>query len=159
MKAEINKRVELIQVLPYLAQEQGKTVQHLENKTYSKSIADWLGPYKDHAAVKITKKLITENSFIHIRPLMAILELENILNEDSHKLKLWAVETVRFAEESRFEDFFHAQGDYYAGNYGFRIAQTAYTVRCMPVYDEKGEPNGRLDYFAMGSMRNFYFYR
>ncbi len=61
MKAEINKRGEFIQVLLYLAQEQGKTVQHLENKTYSKSIADWFGTYKDHAAVKIIALLCRDS--------------------------------------------------------------------------------------------------
>lgn len=191
MKAEINRRVELVQVLLYLAQEQTATVQYLENKIYSKSISDWFGPYKDHAAVKITKKLITEDYFFHIRPLKAILNLENILKDDSHSLNLWARETVSFAEESRFDDFFHTQEGYYkgilayvnscdfdtwiayietyfkskpdefhlilcpiAGNYGFGISQgeknIAYTVRCMPRYDENGKPDGKFDFFAMG---------
>lgn len=113
MKAEINKRVELVQVLLYLAKEQASTVQYLENKIYSKSISDWFGSYKDHAAVKITKKLITEDYFFHIRPLEAILNLENILKDASHKLNLWARETVSFAEESRFNDFFRTQKNYY----------------------------------------------
>lgn len=191
MKAEINRRVELVQVLLYLAKEQETTVQYLENKIYSKSISDWFGSYKNHASVKITKKLITEDSFFHIRPLKAILNLENILKEDSHKLNLWARETVSFAEESRFDDFFHTQESYYkgilayvnscdfdtwiayietyfkskpdefhlilcpiAGNYGFGISQgeknIAYTVRCMPRYDENGKPDEKFDFFAMG---------
>lgn len=114
MKAEIDKRVELVQVLLYLAGEQEKTVQYLENKIYLERISDWFEPYKDHAAVKITKKLITENHFFHIRPLEAILDLENILNNDSHKLNVWARETARFARESGFDDFFRAQGGFYA---------------------------------------------
>ena len=36
MKAEINKRVELVQILLYLAQEQEKTVQYINNKTYER---------------------------------------------------------------------------------------------------------------------------
>lgn len=191
MKAEINKRVELVQVLLYLAKEQEKTVQYLENKIYSKSISDWFEPYKDHAAVKITKKLITEHYFFHIRPLKAILNMENILNDDSHELNLWISETVKFAEESGFDNFFRTQNEYYegilayvnscdfdtwityienyfksrpdefhliicpiAGNYGFNISQgernIAYTVRCMPKYDENGKPDRKFDFFAMG---------
>lgn len=191
MKAEINKQVELVQILLYLAREQEKTMQYLNNKTYSKNISDWFETYKDHAAVQITKKLITENFFFHIRPLKAILNLENILNDVSHELHLWGVETVRFAEESRFDDFFRTQSDYYAsileyinscdfgtwisyienyfksnpdefhliicpiaGNYGFNISlgekKIAYTVRCMPYYDENGNPKWQFDFFAKG---------
>ena len=191
MKAEINKRVELVQILLYLADEQEKTVQYLENKVYLKSISDWFKPYNDHAAVKITKKLIREDYFYHIRPLRAILDLENILNDDLHKLNSWARETVRFSRESGFDDFFHTQNGHYAeileyvsscdfdtwiayienyfkgkpeefhliicpiaGNYGFNISwgekKIAYTVRFEPKYDEKGQPDGKFDYFAMG---------
>lgn len=55
MKAEISKRIELVQILLYLAREQEKTVQFLNNKTYLTNISDWFEPYKDHAAVQITK--------------------------------------------------------------------------------------------------------
>ncbi len=191
MKAEINKQIELVQILLYLAREQEKTVQHLNNKDYLKNISDWFEPYKDHAAVQITKELITENYFFHIRPLKAILNLENILNDDSHELHLWAVATAKFAEESSFDDFFHKQNAYYAsileyinscdfdtwisyienyfksnpdefhllicpiaGNYGFNIVlgekKIAYTVRCMPYYDENGTPDWQFDFFAKG---------
>ncbi|MCH5273199.1 MAG: DUF4932 domain-containing protein [Lachnospiraceae bacterium] len=115
MQAEINKQVELVQVLLYLADEQEHTVQYLENKIYSKSISDWFKSYKAHAAVKTTKKLITENNFFHIRPLRAVLDMKNILQDDLHEFNLWAEETVRFAEESRFDDFFGTQNNYYAG--------------------------------------------
>lgn len=191
MKAEINKRVELVQVLLFLAQEQEKTVQYLDNKVYSESISRWFEPYKNHGAVKLTKKLISEKNFYHIRPLEAIMNLENILGDDSHEFHIWAGETERFAEESGFEDFFRTQNKYYAGileyvntcdfdtwitfieayfksrpeefhliicpiagNYGFNISQgnrkIAYTVRCMPKYNKKGEPDDKFDYFAMG---------
>lgn len=191
MKAEISKRIELVQILLYLAREQEKTVQFLNNKTYLTNISDWFEPYKDHAAVQITKKLITENYFFHIRPLKAILNLENILSDDSHELHLWAVATARFTEESNFYDFFHTQSVYYesileyinscdfdtwisyvenyfksdpdefhliicpiAGNYGFNIVREekkiAYTVRCMPYYDENGNPDWQFDFFAKG---------
>ena len=119
MKAEINKQIELVQILLYLAGEQEKTVQCLNNKTYLKNISDWFETYKDHAAVQITKKLITENYFFHIRPLKAILNLENILKDDSHELHLWAVKTTQFAEESCFDDFFHTQNTYYASILGY----------------------------------------
>lgn len=86
MKAEINKQVELVQALLYLADEQEKTIQSINNRTYLKDISDWLKPYKAHAAVQITKKLIQEKHFFHTRPLRAILNLENILNDASHEL-------------------------------------------------------------------------
>lgn len=114
MKAEINKRVELVQILLYLADEQEKTVQYLDNKVYLSSISDWFSPYKNHMAVRITKNLVRENDFFHIRPLKAILDLENILNDELHELNLWAGETMRFARESRFDDFFNAQNAHYA---------------------------------------------
>ncbi len=191
MKAEINKQIELVQTLLYLADEQEKTVQCINNHTYLKNISDWFETYKAHAAVQITKRLITENHFFHIRPLRAILNLENILNDDSHELHLWALETARFEKESNFDDFFNTQNAYYtsilehinscdldtwvyyienyfksnpdkfhliicplAGNYGFNIARgdknIAYTVRCMPYYDEDGNPKWEFDFFAKG---------
>lgn len=189
MKAEINSRVEFVQILLYLANEQEKTVQCLNNKMYSKSISDWFAPYKYHTAVQITKKLITESYFFHIRPLKAILNLENILHDDSHDLNLWANEVVRFAKESDFDGFFRTQSEYYenilehinscdfdtwisyidnyfksspndfhliicpiAGNYGFNISRgeqnIAYTVCCMPHYENDGTFNWHFDYFA-----------
>lgn len=181
MKAEINKQIELVQILLYLAGEQEKTVQCLNNKTYLKNISDWFETYKDHAAVQITKKLITETYFFHIRPLKAILNLENILKDDSHELHLWAVKTTQFAEESCFDDFFHTQNTYYAsmlgyinscddefhliicpiaGNYGFNIAlgekKIAYTVRYMPYYDENGKPSGCLIFLPRESRTNMH---
>lgn len=191
MKAEINKQVELVQVLLYLAEEQDKTVQYLDNKTYSESISKWFEPYKDHAAIKITKGLITEKSFFHIRPLKAIMNLDKIQSDDSHDLNIWARETMEFAAKSDFDAFFQIQNGYYskileyvnscdfdtwiayienyfqsspdefhliicpiAGNYGFSLLQEgkkiAYTVRCMPKYDEFGKPDRKFDFFAMG---------
>lgn len=115
MKAEINKQVELVQTLLFLAEEQEKTVQYLANKVYLQKITDWFEPYKDHPAVKITKRLITDDYFFHIRPLQAILDMENILADESDMLHLWAEETTRFAAESGFDDFFRTQSEYYAG--------------------------------------------
>lgn len=191
MKAEISKQIELVQILLYLAEEQEKTEQCLNNKAYSKNISNWFETYKNHAAVQITKKLIVENHFFHIRPLKAILNLENILNDDLNELHLWAMETARFARESNFDEFFRTQNAYYtsilkyinscdfdtwisyienyfksnpdefhliicpiAGNYGFNIKlrekKIAYTVRCMPYYDEYGNPEWLFDFFAKG---------
>ena len=93
--------------------EQEKTIQYLENKSYLRSISDWFLPYKDHAAVRVTKELVREDNFFHIRPLKAVLDLESILNDDSHVLNPWARETVRFARESRFDEFFHTQKEQY----------------------------------------------
>lgn len=68
MKPESNKQIELVQTLLYLAREQEKTIQYLANKTYTKSISDWFRSYRDHAAVKITKRLITEDYFFSHPP-------------------------------------------------------------------------------------------
>lgn len=191
MKAKINKQIELVQILLYLAEEQEKTVQCLNNKIYLKNIFNWFNTYRGHSAVQITKKLITENYFFHIRPLKAILNLENILKDDSHELHIWATETEQFVKESDFDNFFRSQSAYYesilkninscdfdtwisyienyfksnpdefhliicpiAGNYGFSVVQgekkIAYTVRCMPYYDENGNPSWEFDFFAKG---------
>ena len=37
-----------------------------------------------------------------------------------------------------------------AGNYGFNIRNTSYTVRCMPYYDDNQNPNWKFDFFAKG---------
>ena len=37
-----------------------------------------------------------------------------------------------------------------AGNYGFNIRKTSYTVRCMPYYDDNHNPQWRYDSFAKG---------
>lgn len=56
MKAEINKQVELVQILLFLAEEQEKTVQYLANKVYLQKITDWFEPYKEHTARKLFQK-------------------------------------------------------------------------------------------------------
>lgn len=114
MKAEIDRRVELVQVLLYLAEEQELTIQYLANKTYLRNISDWFSPYKEHAAVKLTKRMVLEENFFHIRPLKAILDLEGILDDGFHKLHLWALEVVAFARESAFDEFFDTQSEFYA---------------------------------------------
>ena len=40
MKAEINKDIELVQVLLFLSEQQDKTVQCINNKTYSTAISE-----------------------------------------------------------------------------------------------------------------------
>ncbi len=37
-----------------------------------------------------------------------------------------------------------------AGNYGFNLGDTSYTVRCMPYYDENLNPKWQFDFFAKG---------
>lgn len=58
--------------------------------------------------------MITEDYFFYIRPLKAVLDLDNIRKDESQNLNLWANETLRFAQESDFDGFFRAQGNYYA---------------------------------------------
>lgn len=78
MKAEINKEIELVQILLYLSEQQDKTIQCINNKTYTAAISEWFAPYKNHPAVQLTKDLICNENFIHIRPLQAILSLKEI---------------------------------------------------------------------------------
>ena len=45
MLAEISLRVELVQVLLYLADRQDKTYQYLNNKIYVDSVEKWFGRF------------------------------------------------------------------------------------------------------------------
>lgn len=113
MKAEINKDIELVQVLLYLSEQQDKTIQCINNKTYTISIAKWFAPYKNHPAVQVTKDLICKENFIHIRPLQAILSLNEINANPEHPLHTWGTAVADFRKVSGFDAFFESQTDYY----------------------------------------------
>ena len=113
MKAEINKDIELVQILLYLSEQQDKTIQCINNKTYTAAISEWFAPYKTHPAVQITKDLIYNENFIHIRPLQAILSLKSIIASPEHPLYAWGPAVEDFRNTSDFDAFFDSQSDYY----------------------------------------------
>lgn len=183
----VNEQVELVQVLLYLSDRQERVMQHLNNKLYSEAISAYFHRYKNHKAVTMTRSLIDNNNFIHIKPLHAILLLEQIAEEEEHNLYEWAICVKQFIADTDFHTFYIQQSSYYnwilnnlkqcnfdfwiayieqyfrqkpeefkliicpiAGNYGFSICNTSYTVRCMPYYDENQNPNWEFDFFAKG---------
>lgn len=113
MEAEINKNIELVQVLLFLSEQQEKTIQCINNRTYTAAISKWFAPYKNHPAVQITKDLIHKENFIHIRPLQAILTLNKITADREHPLHTWGTAVADFQDASDFNAFFESQTNYY----------------------------------------------
>ena len=125
---EINKEIELIQVLLFLSNTQEKTQQQLKNAYYTQAIKDFFGMFNNHEAVRLTRDFVVDHWFTHIKPLRAILYLEEIIENkyievidnlkselkiSSDELRKWAVAVKRFELESRFDDFFTTQMPYY----------------------------------------------
>lgn len=110
---QVNKSVELVQVLIYLSQEQSKTYQKLDNSVYVENISAWFDDYKNHKAVELTKKLICENHFVHIIPLKAILAIDKIIEDEKNTLYDWANAVKEFYQISNFEGFIKSQESYY----------------------------------------------
>lgn len=113
MKAEINRSVELVQVLLLLAERQDKTFQCLNNKQYADSITKRFAPFKDHAAVQLTRELIINKNLVHIEPLCAILSLDAIASDINHELHDWGTAAEKFIADTDFDDFFAGQEPYY----------------------------------------------
>lgn len=113
MKAEINKSVELVQILLFLTGQHDKTFQCTNNKTYVNSITEWFAPFKNHTAVKLTRELVLNKNFVHIEPLCAILSLDPIVMDTSHVLHDWGEAVKRFIADTDFDDFFVGQEPYY----------------------------------------------
>lgn len=113
MKAEINRDIELVQVLLYLSEQQDKTIQCINNKTYTAAISEWFVPHKNHPAVQITRDLIYNENFIHIRPLQAILSLKDLITNPKHPLYAWGSAVIDFRKSTEFDAFFESQSDYY----------------------------------------------
>ena len=110
---EVNKHIELIQVLIYLSERQEKTFQHLNNVDYFAIIKSYFQRFKKHEAVKLTTDLIDKNNFIHIKPLRAILSINEIANNIEHPLYKWSVAVKDFVKVSNFDNFFKNNHDYY----------------------------------------------
>jgi hypothetical protein len=127
---EINKNIELIQVLLFLANLQEKTRQQIDNIEYVKSMDEFFSDFKNHEAVVLTKGLIINHWFTHITPLSAILYLQEIINDDdnykdiqnlklernisSDELKGWAIAVNKFIVDANFQTFFNSQHNYYS---------------------------------------------
>lgn len=187
MKAEINRYVELVQVLLFLARQQDKTQQCTNNQTYTSAITKWFTPFEAHPAVAETRKLILTQNFVHIKPIRAILSLEALKSDPNSFLFKWGLAVEQFIIDSHFDEFFKSQNNYYqwilgncnscdlnrwidfiekyfrhkpdrfklyicpiAGNYGFNLNKTAYTIRYMPNYHKDGNYDFDYDLFAKG---------
>jgi len=111
--AEISPRVELVQVVLYLADRQDKTCQYLNNRYYVDAIEKWFGQFRDHEAVLLTRQLIAKRSFYHIKPLRAVFRLESILSDAQNEHYEWGVAIRSFAETTDFENFFRSQSAFY----------------------------------------------
>lgn len=109
----VSEQVELAQVLLYLSDRQERVMQHLNNKIYSESISSYFHQYKNHKTVSMTQNLIENNNFIHIKPLRAILQLEQIAMNEEHDLYEWAVHVKEFIKDTDFHKFYLNQSDYY----------------------------------------------
>jgi len=124
---EVNKDIELIQVLLYLTKMQEKTFQQITNRNYINSIETFFKGHETHQAVLLTKDLIENHSFVHITPIIFILYLKEILadnyidiqnlvlerNISYEKLKSWANAVNHFIVEASFKTFFKEQYNYY----------------------------------------------
>lgn len=111
---EVNKNIELVQILIYLCERQEKTFQHLNNVKYFTSIESYFQRFNKHEAVKLTTDLIDKNNFIHIRPLKAILCINEIINNFEHPLHKWGIAVKDFEKVSNFDSFFEPNHYYYS---------------------------------------------
>ena len=113
MRAEINKQVELVQVLLFLSEQQDKTFQCLNNKRYVDSITQWFSPFKNHLVVQLTKDRIINDHFVHIKPISSILMLGSIIADPAHELFEWASAVNNFITDTDFDGFFEQEQNYY----------------------------------------------
>lgn len=110
---EVNKKVELIQVILYLADRQDRTKQVVDNPDYIPHIKQYFHSFSDHKAVLLTRELIDKHSFIHIKPLRAVLNIDNIIEDTLNPLYNWACAVLCFCEDTNFNTFFENNTDYY----------------------------------------------
>lgn len=113
MKAEINKSIELVQILLLLSQQQNKTFQRIGNKTYINAINQWFAPFKNHPAVQLTREQIIYNNFVHIKPLRAVLLLDSIIEDTDNELHNWSFAVRDFISDADLDGFFESQKTYY----------------------------------------------
>ena len=111
--AEISPQIELVQVLLYLAEQQDRTCQYLNNRAYVYSIKNRFSKFKNHNAVILTKQLVMKRSFYHIKPLRAILQLEDILTDAKNEYFEWGEAVKAFVEDTDFDSFFKSQSCFY----------------------------------------------
>ncbi|MBQ9080732.1 MAG: DUF4932 domain-containing protein [Clostridia bacterium] len=114
MLAEISPQIELVQVLLYLAEQQDRTCQYLNNIAYVDSIKNRFWKFKNHKAVILTRQFVIERSFYHIKPLRAILQLEDILIDARNEYYEWGEAVKAFVEDADFDSFFKSQSSFYA---------------------------------------------
>jgi len=113
VRVEVNRNVELVQVILLLTGQQEKTYQKIENKTYTDAISRWFAPHREHVAIKHTRELVQTKHFFHIRPLQAILELDTLVADETHPMNGWALAVKAFVEDTHFDGFFQEQQAYY----------------------------------------------
>lgn len=110
---EINRELELVQILLYLAGRQDKTAQVLENRYYISRIKSYFAGFENHEAVLLTRRLVDERNFIHIKPIRAVLSLDTIAKDETDRLFHWAKALKCFREDSAFDRFFDGNSAYY----------------------------------------------
>lgn len=114
LQPEINKYVELVQVILYLANEQEIVCQAVDNKYYCDAITKYFSEYRNHMVISITKNLIKMNNFIHAKPLRAVLTLDYILKDKDDFRYEWAKSVNEFISDTDFNLFFFNQNEYYS---------------------------------------------
>ena len=111
---EVNKRIELVQVLLYLSDRQDKTYQSLSNAEYFPVVKEYFQKFTNHNAVKLTAYLIDNQYFLHGKPLRAILTIDEILKDPKNSLYEWTNSVKDFEKESRFDNFFDNNREYFS---------------------------------------------
>ncbi|MEG1887826.1 MAG: DUF4932 domain-containing protein, partial [Oscillospiraceae bacterium] len=113
MIPEINRNIELIQILIYLSDVKNMTRQSLSNTVYCTAIDKWFVQFKNHSAVIMTRDMIINQHFNYARPHKAALRLPEIINSEIDELHDWATEVARFINDTQFDSFFQSQREYY----------------------------------------------
>ncbi len=111
IEAGVNKDIELVQTIIYLAGDSPS--QYLENREYLMRLNEWFDGFREHEAVKRTHEMILHDRFTYIRTHRAALELHKLLGDVNESYHEWAILVEKFASESRFDDFFTQESDYY----------------------------------------------
>ncbi len=69
--------------------------------------------FKNHKAVIFTRQLVIKRSFCHIKPLRAILQLEDILTDAQNEYYEWSKAVKAFVADTDFDSFFRSQSCFY----------------------------------------------
>ena len=111
---EVNKQLELVEVLIFLSERQEKNFQHINNVEYFSKIQSYFQKFKNHRAVTLTTELIDNKNFIHIQPFIAILCSDDILIDTENSLHEWCIAVREFEADSKFDEFFKSNNVYYS---------------------------------------------